>query len=100
MDRDGRQELHYRALEGDVSGIRDRLADGDDLAVADREGFTALRFAAQQSQAEAVRELLAAGAPWIRSGSETRRFGAQSSTREVRSRPWNYFSRLALILTS
>ena len=63
MDRDGRQELHYRALEGDASGIRDRLAAGDDIGLADNQGFTALHFAAQQSQTEAVRTLLAAGAP-------------------------------------
>jgi hypothetical protein len=49
MDREGRQELHYRALEGDVSGIRDRVTAGDDIALADRQGFTALHFAAQQS---------------------------------------------------
>jgi uncharacterized protein len=63
MDREGRQELHYRALEGDVSGIRDRLAAGDDIALADHQGFTPLHFAAQQSRAEAVKALLDAGAP-------------------------------------
>lgn len=63
MDREGRQELHYRAAEGDVPGIRDRLTAGDDIAVADRQGFTALHFAAQQSRTEAVRALLEAGAP-------------------------------------
>lgn len=63
MDRDGRQELHYRAVEGDVPGIRERLAAGDDVGLADRQGFTALHFAAQQSQTEAVRALLDAGAP-------------------------------------
>ena len=63
MDRDCRQELHHRAVEGDVPGIRDRLAAGDDIAAADRQGFTALRLAAQQSQVEAVMALLDAGAP-------------------------------------
>lgn len=63
MDREGRQELHYRALEGDVPGIRERLAAGDDVGQADKQGFTALHFAAQQSQTEAVRTLLDAGAP-------------------------------------
>ena len=63
MDREGRQELHYRALEGDIPGIRDRLAAGDEIDLADRQGFTALHFAAQQSQTEAVRVLLESGAP-------------------------------------
>ncbi|MFF1822144.1 ankyrin repeat domain-containing protein [Kribbella sp. NPDC058245] len=63
MDREGRQELHYRALEGDVPGIRDRLVAGDEIGLADRQGFTALHFAAQQSQTEAVRVLLESGAP-------------------------------------
>jgi uncharacterized protein len=63
MDREGRQELHYRALEGDVPGIRERLAAGDDIGLADKQGFTALHFAAQQSQTEAVGALLEAGAP-------------------------------------
>lgn len=63
MDREGRQELRYRALEGDVPGIRDRLTAGDDIAGADRQGFKALHFAAQQSQTAAVRALLEAGAP-------------------------------------
>jgi len=47
MDREGRQELHYRALEGDVAGIGDRLAAGDDISWADRQGFTPLHFAAR-----------------------------------------------------
>lgn len=63
MDREGRQELHYRALEGDIPGIRARLAAGDDISLQDRQGLTALPFAAQQSQTEAVRALLEAGAP-------------------------------------
>lgn len=63
MDREGRQELHYRAVEGDLLGIRERLAVGDDIGLADKQGFTALHFAAQQSQTEAVVTLLAAGAP-------------------------------------
>jgi len=63
MDRAGRSELHYRALDGDVDGIRDRLAAGDDVQATDANGFTALHFAAQMSRAEAVAALLAAGAP-------------------------------------
>lgn len=63
MDQGGRQELHYRALDGDVAGIQERLAAGDDIAHADAQGFTALHFAAQQSHTDAVAALLAAGAP-------------------------------------
>ena len=63
MDREGRHELHYRALDGDVAGIRDRLAAGDDIALADGQGFTALHLAAQQSHSEAVTLLLTLGAP-------------------------------------
>lgn len=63
MDQGGRQELHYRALEGDVPGIQERLAAGDNVASADAQGFTALHFAAQQSQVDAIAALLAAGAP-------------------------------------
>jgi ankyrin repeat protein len=62
MDREGRQELHYRALDGDIQGIRDRLAAGDDIGRADKQGFTALHFAAQQSHTESVRALLEVGA--------------------------------------
>lgn len=62
MDRQGRQQLHYLALEGDVRGLRERLAAGDDVGLADKQGFTALHFAAQQSQTEAVGALLEAGA--------------------------------------
>jgi uncharacterized protein len=63
VDREGRQELHYRALDGDVAGIRERLAAGDEVGLADKQGFTPLHFAAQQSQTEAVKALLEAGAP-------------------------------------
>lgn len=63
MDREGRQDLHYCAADGDVPAILARLAAGDDVGLADKQGFTALHFAAQQSQTEAVRALLEAGAP-------------------------------------
>ncbi|MGV8978476.1 MAG: ankyrin repeat domain-containing protein [Cellulomonas sp.] len=63
MDREVRQQLHYRALEGDVPGLRERLAAGDDIGLVDKQGVAALHFAAQQSQTEAVGVLLDAGAP-------------------------------------
>jgi hypothetical protein len=40
MDREGRQELHYRAADGDIPGIRDRLAAGDDIGLADRQAIS------------------------------------------------------------
>lgn len=63
MDREGRTELHYCALEGDVPGILWRLDEGDEVGLPDSQGFTPLHFAAQQSQVEATRCLLGAGAP-------------------------------------
>lgn len=59
----GRSELHYRALEGDVEGIRTRVAAGDAVGAPDHAGFTPLHFAAQQSQLAAAEALLDAGAP-------------------------------------
>lgn len=63
MDRMGRSELHYRALEGDVEGIRTRLAAGDSVGTPDHAAFTPLPLAVQQSQSAAVEALLDAGAP-------------------------------------
>lgn len=62
MDRMGRIELHYRALEGDIEGIRDRLAAGDSVDATDSAGFTPLHFATQQSQLAAAAALLDGGA--------------------------------------
>lgn len=64
MDREGREELHYRALKGDASGVRARPAAGDAISMQDRHVFTALHVAAQQSQTEATRALIEAGARW------------------------------------
>ena len=63
MDRMGRSELHYRALEGDLDGIRTRIAAGDSVGAPDYAGFTPLHFAAQQSQSAAAAFLIEAGAP-------------------------------------
>lgn len=61
MDRYGREELHYRALEGDVQAVRERLAAGDPPSLADRAGWTPLHFAAQGQHAEVARVLARAG---------------------------------------
>jgi len=62
VDRQGRSELHYCALEGDGAQARALLAAGHDPDLADRNGFTALHFAAQQNNVEVAVVLLAAGA--------------------------------------
>ena len=62
MDRDGRSPLHYRALEGDLDGVRQRVAAGDGVDQQDKAGFAPLHFAAQQSQVAAVALLLELGA--------------------------------------
>lgn len=87
MDREGRQDLQCRALEGDVLGIRDRLAEGDDIALADRQGFTPLHFAAQESRDEAVEVLLGAAHQLTRgTDSGTRLCGVRYLTHMARSR--------------
>lgn len=62
VDKAGRSELHYCALQGDVERIRQRIASGDPVSGADKAGFTPLHFAAQQSDAGAAAALLEAGA--------------------------------------
>lgn len=62
LDRAGRQPLHYAALENRIAETVERLALGDDPNLGDRQGFTALHFAAQGGSAEAARVLLDNGA--------------------------------------
>lgn len=62
VDRAGRSELHYAALEGRTAEVSSVLADGADPSAADSAGFTPLHFAAQQGQSEAASLLIAAGA--------------------------------------
>jgi uncharacterized protein len=50
MDQAGREELHYRALEGDVAGVEDRLSAGDPVSLPDRAGQTPLRLAAHEQR--------------------------------------------------
>ena len=57
-----RLQLHYRAADGDITGIAERLQAGDPIDARDNAGFTPMHFAAQQSQGPAVRALLQAGA--------------------------------------
>lgn len=62
VDRYGRTEAHYAALDGDVARLRALAAsDPSALARADRDGRTPLHFAAQELRLGAVRALIDAG---------------------------------------
>jgi len=63
VDRYGRTELHYAALEGDLERVSALLRDGADAGAADDRGFTPLHFAVQQDRLETATALLDAGAP-------------------------------------
>ena len=62
LDRDGRQPLHYAALENRLNDAKNRLDEGDDPDLGDRCGFTALHFAAQQGSVDVARLLVDCGA--------------------------------------
>jgi len=101
MDREGRQELRYGALEGDVLGIRERLALGDDIGLADNQGFTALHSQHNSHKPKRSR------CSWRRAhrsipktGSGTHHCGVRSSTLKGRVRRSNCFSSQALTQTS
>jgi ankyrin repeat protein len=57
-DRDGRNDLHQAAAQGQIRALEAGLADGQDPGLPDNQGHTPLHFAAQQGQAEAARWLL------------------------------------------
>jgi ankyrin repeat protein len=63
QDRSGRTALHYAALASDVGEAEARLADGEDPAQVDLQGFTPLHFAAQAGSAEVALLLLKHHAP-------------------------------------
>lgn len=63
LDRAGRSDLHYAALEGRTADVTRLLESGADPALADRQGWTPLHFAAQSLHADIGRALIAAGAP-------------------------------------
>ena len=62
VDKAGRSELHYAALDDATERVAALLSDGFDPSLRDREGFTPLHFAAQQNSISAARLLLEAGA--------------------------------------
>jgi ankyrin repeat protein len=63
LDRMGRDELHYAALENKVELLKERLAAGVPVDLTEkRNGWTPLHFAAQDGSVAAAEALLAAGA--------------------------------------
>ncbi|WP_206789071.1 ankyrin repeat domain-containing protein [Amycolatopsis sp. MtRt-6] len=62
VDRQGRSELHYSALEGTGEQARALLAAGEDPNLGDRDGFTPLHMAAEEGNLEVATVLLDAGA--------------------------------------
>jgi ankyrin repeat protein len=63
VDRYGRTELHYAALEGDVPKISGLLSAGLGAGAADDDGWTPLHAAVQAGSLPACVALLQAGAP-------------------------------------
>jgi ankyrin repeat protein len=61
-DREGRSDLHYAALEGDLPAVQRILATGADVNLQDKRGWTPLHFAAQACSVDVTRYLLAHGA--------------------------------------
>jgi ankyrin repeat protein len=63
VDRAGRSELHYAAFEGRAADVAAYLQEhGDEVNSADKSGFTALHFAAQEQHAAVAVVLIEAGA--------------------------------------
>jgi uncharacterized protein len=62
LDWAGRSALHYAAAEADVAAVRELIAQGLDVGLADRQGYTPLHFAAEGQRADVVAVLIAAGA--------------------------------------
>jgi ankyrin repeat protein len=63
LDQVGRDPLHYAAKNNDTDGIRERLAAGVDVNLAEtRSRYTPLHFAVQDGAIGAARVLLDAGA--------------------------------------
>lgn len=62
LDRAGRSDLHYAALEGNIAAAKELLDQSADVNLADCDGFTPLHYAAQGYHRELARLLLDHGA--------------------------------------
>jgi len=58
VDRAGRSDLHYAAVECDLDRVSELLSGGADPNFTDSQGFTALHFVAQKYCPEVVQLLL------------------------------------------
>lgn len=63
LDRDGRDELHYAARDGDLEKIKGRLRAGVDVDLAEnRSQYTPLHSAVDSGRFQATEKLLDSGA--------------------------------------
>jgi ankyrin repeat protein len=62
IDRQGRVDLHYAALNGTAEQALSLLEAGQDPNIADRDGFAPLHLAAQQNNVAVAEVLLGHGA--------------------------------------
>ena len=62
MDRYGRTDLHYAALENDVAKAQAAIKNGVDVNARDDNEWTALHFAAQSNSFDVAKLLFESGA--------------------------------------
>ncbi len=62
VDRAGRTDLHYAAVEGRLDDVRHLIDEGADVAAADAALITPLHMACQQGNVDVAQALLTAGA--------------------------------------
>ncbi len=63
VDRGGRTDLHYAAMENNTAKVKRLLAAGYAVGAADKAGLTPLHFAAQGYSVDAGKLLIEHGAP-------------------------------------
>ncbi|NVK38649.1 MAG: ankyrin repeat domain-containing protein [Gammaproteobacteria bacterium] len=62
IDKEGRSELHYAALDGDTRKVAQLISEGASVNLQCKQGWTALHCAAQSNSPEIVMALIKAGA--------------------------------------